>query len=72
MFMYKPSSSLHLSLARGSGPQSSTSSRSLGGLSSERTQVDLPQNGYKSQEEPGATVEHLVEAKHMPGKSASN
>lgn len=40
-----PSSSLHLSLAKGRGPQSSTNSKSLGGWSSDTTQVDRPQNG---------------------------
>lgn len=64
-----PSSSLHLGLARGSGPQSSTSSSSLGGLSSLRTQVERPQKGLRSQVLPGSTVAQRVDAKHIPGKS---
>lgn len=63
------SSNLHLGLAKGSGPQSSTNSSRRGGLSSERTQVERPQNGVSSQVLPGSTVAHLVLAKHMPGKS---
>lgn len=68
----EPSSSLHLSLANGSGPQSSTSSRRRGGLSSETTQVERPQNGVSSQVLPGSTVAQRVEAKHMPGKSVKS
>lgn len=64
-----PSSSLHLGLANGRGPQSSTSSSRRGGLSSDTTQVERPQNGWSSQVLPGSTVAHLVEAKHIPGKS---
>lgn len=71
-FQRVPSSSLHLGLASGSGPQSSTSSSSLGGLSSLRTQVLRPQKGLKSQDLPGSTVAHRVLAKHIPGKSVTN
>lgn len=63
------SSNLHFGLASGSGPQSSTNSRRRGGLSSETTQVERPQNGCSSQVLPGSTVAHLVLAKHIPGKS---
>lgn len=62
-------SSLHLGLAKGRGPQSSTSSRSLGGLSSLSAQVLRPQKGAKSQELPGSTVAQRVDAKQRPGKS---
>lgn len=44
----------------------------FGGVSSETTHVDLPQNGANSHVLPGSTVAHLVEAKHMPGKSVNN
>lgn len=63
------SSNLHLGLASGSGPQSSTNSKRRGGLSSETTQVERPQKGCNSQVLPGSTVAHLVLAKHIPGKS---
>ena len=63
--------SLHLGLALGSGPQSSTSSKRRPLLSSAGTQVERPQNGVRSQDCLGSTVAHLVEAKHMPGKSAN-
>lgn len=33
------------------------------------THVDRPQNGVKSQVLPGAIVAHLVDAKHILGKS---
>lgn len=33
------------------------------------TQVERPQNGVNSHVLPGSTVAHLVEAKHIPGKS---
>lgn len=66
-----PSSSLHLGLAFGNGPQSSTSSRRRGGLSSETTQVERPQNGCNSQLCPGSIVAHFVLAKHVFGKSGS-
>lgn len=62
-------SSLHLGLAKGRGPQSSTSSRSLGGVSSLTAQVLRPQKGAKSQELPGSTVAQRVDAKQRPGKS---
>lgn len=42
----------------------------FGGLSSETTQVDLPQNGANSHDLPGSTVAQRVLAKHIPGKSA--
>lgn len=70
-FFLLPSSNLHLGLAKGRGPQSSTSSKRRGGLSSVSTQVERPQNGVSSQVLPGSTVAHLVLAKHMPGKSAN-
>lgn len=41
----------------------------FGGLSSETTQVDLPQNGASSHALPGSTVAQRVLAKHIPGKS---
>lgn len=68
---YLPSSSLHFGFANGSGPQSSTSSSRRGGLSSDTTQVERPQNGCSSQVFSGSTVAHLVDAKHIPGKSKS-
>lgn len=63
------SESLHFGLAFGNGPQSSTSSKRRPELSSAAMQVDLPQNGESSQVLFGSMVAHLVEAKHMPGKS---
>lgn len=63
------SESLHFGLAFGRGPQSSTSSNRRPELSSAGTQVDRPQNGDRSQDFVGSMVAHLVEAKHMPGKS---
>lgn len=65
------SSSLHFGFARGSGPQSSTSSNNPNFGSSGATHVDLPQNGVKSHDCPTSTVAHLVLAKHCPGKSAN-
>lgn len=38
-------------------------------LSSARTQVDLPQNGVRSQDLFTSTVAQRVDAKHIPGKS---
>lgn len=64
------SDSLHLGLALGRGPQSSTSSKSRPS-SSALTQVERPQKGANSQECPGSMVAHLVDAKHWPGKSGS-
>lgn len=64
------SESLHFGLVFGNGPQSSTNS-SRRPSSSAFTQVDLPQNGLNSHEAPGAMVAHLVEAKHMFGKSVT-
>lgn len=63
------SDSLHLGFAFGNGPQSSTSSNKRPELSSAGTQVDRPQNGVRSHDFVGSMVAHLVEAKHMPGKS---
>lgn len=63
------SESLHLGLAFGKGPQSSTNSKSLPESSSDGTQVERPQNGDNSQLFVGSTVAHLVDAKHIPGKS---
>lgn len=40
-------------------------------LSLATTQVDFPQNGVKSHDLPGSTVAHLVDAKHIPGKSTN-
>lgn len=66
------SESLHFGLAFGKGPQSSTSSNkwySPLSSASDLTQVERPQNGDSSQDSPGSTVAHLVDAKHTPGKS---
>lgn len=63
------SESLHLGLGFGNGPQSSTSSNKRPELSSAGTQVERPQNGESSQDFVGSIVAHLVEAKHIPGKS---
>lgn len=41
----------------------------FGGLSSETTHVDRPQNGVNSHDLPGSTVAQRVLAKHIPGKS---
>lgn len=38
-------------------------------LSLATTHVDRPQNGVNSHDLPGSKVAHLVDAKHMPGKS---
>lgn len=63
------SESLHLGLAFGSGPQSSTSSNRRPELSSAGTHVERPQNGVRSHDFVGSTVAHFVDAKHLPGKS---
>lgn len=63
------SESLHLGLALGSGPQSSTNSNRRPELSSAGTQVERPQKGDSSHDLVGSMVAHLVDAKHMPGKS---
>lgn len=39
------------------------------GLPSATVHVDFPQNGVNSHDLPGSTVAHLVDAKHIPGKS---
>jgi hypothetical protein len=41
----------------------------FGGLCSETTQVERPQNGVSSHVLPGSTVAQRVLAKHIPGKS---
>jgi hypothetical protein len=41
----------------------------FGGVSSDTTHVDLPQNGLNSHALPGSTVAQRVDAKHIPGKS---
>lgn len=41
----------------------------FGGVSSDKTHVDRPQNGESSHVLPGSTVAQRVEAKHIPGKS---
>lgn len=41
----------------------------FGGVSSETTQVERPQNGANSHVFPGSTVAQRVLAKHIPGKS---
>lgn len=41
----------------------------FGGVSSETTHVERPQNGANSHVLPGSTVAHRVLAKHIPGKS---
>lgn len=41
----------------------------FGGVSSDTTQVERPQNGANSQVLPGSTVAQRVLAKHIPGKS---
>ena len=41
----------------------------FGGLWSETTHVDRPQNGANSHVLPGSTVAQRVLAKHIPGKS---
>lgn len=38
-------------------------------LSLATTHVDRPQNGVNSHDLPGSKVAHLVDAKHIPGKS---
>ena len=63
------SESLHLGFAFGSGPQSSTSSNRRPELSSAGTHVERPQNGVRSHDFVGSIVAHLVDAKHIPGKS---
>ena len=68
--LFVRSLNLHLGLAFGNGPQSSTNSNRRPELSSAGTQVERPQNGVKSQVCFGSIVAHFVEAKHMPGKSA--
>jgi hypothetical protein len=56
----------------GRGPQSSTSSKRWPVSSpSGFTHVERPQKGESSHVWPGSTVAHRVEAKHTPGKSAT-
>lgn len=49
--------------------QTSFNQSYFGGVSSDTTHVERPQNGANSHVLPGSTVAHLVDAKHIPGKS---